>query len=68
MWENRLQRIEIADGETLRSYRQRLLDLVSLLGRIHRQPDESFIHKVFITRLSRDMQTYVRNTVVPISE
>ena len=39
-----------------------------LLGRIHRQPDESSIRKVFIRGLSRDVQTYVRNTVVPISE
>jgi hypothetical protein len=35
IWEDRLQRIEIRDGETLRSYRQRLLDFVYLLGRIH---------------------------------
>jgi len=41
---------------------------VYLLGRIHRQPNESSICKVFIRELSRDVKTYVRSTVVPISE
>jgi hypothetical protein len=34
IWEDRLRCIEIRDGETLRSYRQQMLDLVYLLGRI----------------------------------
>jgi len=68
IWEDPLQRIGIRDGKTLRSYRQRLRDLVYSLGRIHRQPDESSIRKLFMRGLSRDVQTYVLNKVVPISE
>ena len=66
--EDRLQGIETCEWKTPRSYRQRLLDLVYLLSRIHRQPHESSIRGLFIRGLSRDVQTYVWNMVVAISE